>query len=153
MSVKPIPDGYHSIMPYLIVKGAADAIEFYKKAFGATQRMCLSGPGGTVMHAELMIGNSVVSLADEFPDMNVLAPQSPGSSGVGICLYTENVDQVVEAAVAAGATIQRPVQDQFYGDRSGTLVDPFGHQWTIATHIEDVTEEEINRRMAEMHGG
>jgi PhnB protein len=150
MTVKPIPEGYHSITPYLIVKGAAEAIEFYMKAFNATEIMRLPGPGGKVMHAEMQIGNSRVMMADECPEMQALAPESPGKSGVGICLYVENVDEIVAQTIDAGATVQRPLQDQFYGDRSATLQDPFGHVWTVATHIEDVTEDEINRRMEEM---
>ncbi len=150
MTVQPIPEGYHSITPYLIVKGAAAAIDFYKKAFGANELMQLDGPQGTLMHAEIQIGDSRVMLADECPDMKALAPQSPGSSGVGICLYVENVDEIVAQAIAAGAKEQRPLADQFYGDRSATLEDPFGHVWTVATHIEDVPPEEINRRLEEM---
>jgi PhnB protein len=150
MTVKPIPDGYHSVTPYLIVKGAGDAIEFYKRAFGATEIMRLSGPGATVAHAEIQIGDSRIMLADENPPMNFLAPLSPGSCGVSICLYVENVDRVVAQATGAGAQVQRPLMDQFYGDRSATLEDPFGHVWTVATHIEDVPQEEIDRRLAEM---
>ncbi len=150
MTVKPIPDEYHSVTPYLIVKGAANAIVFYQKAFGATEVMRLDGPGGSVMHAEMQIGDSRIMMADECPDMSALAPQSPGSSGVGLCLYVENVDEVVAQAIEAGAKVQRPLQDQFYGDRSATLEDPFGHVWTVATHIEDVSPEEMDRRMAEM---
>jgi PhnB protein len=150
MTVKPIPGGYHTVTPYLIAKGAADAIDFYKQAFGATEIMKLDGPGGTIMHAEIQIGDSRIMIADEFPEMNALAPQSPGSSGVGIMLYVEKVDETVATAIEAGATIQRELQDQFYGDRSATLHDPFGHVWTVATHIEDVSGEEINRRMNKM---
>lgn len=150
MTVKPIPDGYHSVTPYLIVKGAADAIEFFRNAFNAIEIMRLGGPDGKVMHAEIQIGDSRIMLADEHPEMNALAPQSPGSAGVGICLYVENVDEIVARAIDAGATMQRPLQDQFYGDRSATMEDPFGHVWTVATHIEDVPPEEINRRMEEM---
>ena len=150
MTVKPIPDGYHSVTPYLIVKGAADALEFYKKAFGATEIMRLAGQEGKVAHAEIQVGDSRIMLADEHPEMNALAPQSPGSSGVGICLYVENVDELFSQATAAGAKVQRPLTDQFYGDRSATLEDPFGHVWTIATHIEDVPPDEIDRRMEEM---
>ena len=150
MSVQPIPAGYHSITPYLIAKNAGEAIEFYKEVFGAEETMRLEGPGGSVAHAELRIGTSMLMLAEEHPQMNALAPQSPGSSGVGICFYVEDCDAVFERAVAKGANIQRPLQDQFYGDRSGTLVDPYGHQWTIATHIEDLSNEEIQQRMAEM---
>ena len=150
MTVKPIPDGYHSVTPYLIVKGAASAIEFYKKAFGASEIMRMAGPEDKVQHAEIQIGDSRVMLADECPEMNVLAPQGPGNSGVGICLYVEDVDAIVGRAIDAGAKVQRPLQDQFYGDRSATLEDPFGHVWTIATHIEDVAPDEIQRRMKDM---
>ena len=150
MTVKPTPDGYHSLTPYLIVKGASDAIEFYKKAFNATEIMRLGGPGDSVMHAEIQLGDSRVMMSDENPGMNAHAPQSPGSSGVGFCLYVENVDEMVAQAIDAGAKVQRPLQDQFYGDRSATLEDPFGHVWTVATHIEDVSPEEIDRRMAKM---
>jgi len=150
MTVKPIPDGYHSVTPYLIVKGAADAVDFYSKAFGATEVMRLGGPDGKVGHAELQVGDSRIMMADECPEMNALAPQSPGSSGVGICLYVENVDDVVAQAIDAGAKVQRPLQDQFYGDRSATLEDPFGHVWTVATHVKDVPPEELDRRIAEM---
>lgn len=150
MTVKPIPDGYHSLTPYLIVKGAADAMEFYRRAFHATEIMRLGGPDGRVAHAELQIGDSRIMLADEIPEMNALAPQAPGSSGVGFCLYVENVDAVVAQAIAAGATVQRPLEDQFYGDRSATLEDPYGHVWTVATHIEDVPPDEVDRRLEEM---
>jgi len=150
MSVKPVPDGYRTVTPYLIVAGAAKAIEFYKRAFGAKERMRHEMPGGAIGHAEIEIGDSVIMLADEFPEMGAKSPQSIGGTPVGICLYVENVDARFEQAVKAGAKIERPLQDQFYGDRSGTVVDPFGHKWTIATHIEDVSEEELSRRMAAM---
>ena len=150
MTVKPIPEGFHSVTPYLIIKGAADAIEFYKKAFDATEIMRMDAPGGTLGHAEIKIGDSIIMMADEHPEMNALAPQSPGSSGASICLYVEDVDATVDRSLEAGAQIQRPLQDQFYGDRSATLVDPFGHVWTVATHIEDVPPEEIGRRWEEM---
>lgn len=150
MSVKPIPDGYHSITPYLIVKGAANAIEFYKKAFGATELMRVPGPGGALMHAEIKIGDSIVMLADEFPDMGALSPTTIGDSPVGLMIYLPNVDEVFARAIAAGGKELRPLQNQFYGDRSGTLTDPFGHKWTISTHVEDVSHEEIERRMAAM---
>lgn len=150
MAVKAIPDGYHSVTPYLIVKRAAQALDFYKQAFGADEIMRMEMEG-KIGHAEIQIGNSRIMLADEHPEMNALAPASAGSSGVGLCLYIENVDDVVSRAVEAGATIERPLQDQFYGDRSATLVDPYGHRWTVATHIEDVTPEEMDRRMAAMH--
>ena len=150
MTVKPSPDGYHSFTPYLIVQGADDAIDFYKKAFGAEEIMRLEVPDKIVRHAEIQIGDSRIMLSDEHPEMKALAPQSPGSSGVSFYLYVENVDEIVSQAISAGAKVQRPLQDQFYGDRSATLEDPFGHVWTVATHIEDVTPEEINRRMEEM---
>ena len=146
MTVKPIPDGYHTATPYLIVKGAAGAIEFYKKAFGATELMRLADPSGKVGHAEIKIGNSPIMLADEFPEMGFRGPQSLGGSTVSILLYVEDVDARFSRAIAAGAKVVRPVQDQFYGDRSGTLADPFGHVWTIATHKEDVSPEEIHNR-------
>jgi PhnB protein len=149
MAVKPIPDGYHSITPYLIVSGASSAIDFYKKVFAATEIMQLPGPGGKVMHAEIKIGDSMVMLADEFPEMNIQGPESIGGSPVGICLYVEDADTTFKRAIDAGATEERPLQDQFYGDRSGTVVDPFGHKWTICTHIEDLSPEEIEKRMAE----
>lgn len=148
MTVKPIPDGYHSVTPYLIVNEGAKAIDFYKRAFGAAELFCFPGPGGKIMHAELKIGDSPIMLADEFPEMGAISPKSLGGSPVGILLYVENCDVVFKQAVAAGATVERPVQDQFYGDRSGTVMDPFGHKWTIATHIEDVSVEEVNRRAA-----
>jgi PhnB protein len=148
MPVKPVPEGYHTVTPYLIVNGGAKAIEFYKRALGATEKLRLEGPDGKIGHAEIEIGDSVVMLADEFPEMGAKSPQSIGGTPVGICLYVENVDARFEQAVKAGAKIERPLQDQFYGDRSGTVIDPFGHKWTIATHIEDVSEEELSRRMA-----
>jgi len=145
--IKPVPDGYHTATPYLVVNGAARALEFYKKAFGATESMRLPGPEGKVMHAEIKIGDSTIMLADEFPEMGAKGPQAFGGSPVSILLYVEDVDARFSRAVAAGATVQRPVQDQFYGDRSGTLVDPFGHTWSIATHKEDVSPEEMAKRM------
>lgn len=150
MSVKPIPEGYHAVTPYLIVSGAAQALDFYKLAFNAEERMRLQGPDGKIGHAEIQIGDSVVMLADEFPQMGARSPQSIGGTPVGLCVYVENVDARFQQAVAAGAKIERPLQDQFYGDRSGTVIDPFGHKWTLATHIEDVEPEEISRRMAAM---
>ena len=153
MPVKPIPDGYHTVTPYLIVQGAAAAIEFYKKAFGATELFRMPGPGGKVAHAEIQVGDSRVMLADEHPEMGVKAPGSFGGSPVGLMLYVEDVDDRFNRAVAAGAKVKKPLADQFYGDRSGSLTDPFGHQWTIATHREDVSPEEIDRRMREMMKG
>jgi PhnB protein len=146
MAVKPIPDGYHTITPYLIVKGGAQALDFYKKAFGATEVMRMAGPDGRIGHAEIKIGDSPIMLADEHPEMGFRGPQSLGGSAVGIVLYVPNVDALFKQAVAAGGKELRPVQDQFYGDRSGTLQDPFGHVWTVSTHIEDLTDEEIGKR-------
>lgn len=150
MSVKPIPDGYHTVTPYLLVRGAHDALAFYQKAFNARELMRMADPQGRVGHAEIQIGDSRIMVADEHPEMNALAPQSPGSSGVGICLYVENVDKIFEQAVQAGAKVQRPLANQFYGDRSATIQDPFGHVWTIATHVEDVSPEELNRRAQQL---
>ncbi len=147
---KPIPDGYHSITPYLITKGAAAAIEFYKKAFGAVELVRMPQPDGRVGHAELKIGDSVIMLADEFPEMNAVGPQTLGNSPVGILLYVDDADTVFNRALSLGATVNKPLADQFYGDRNGTLIDPLGHQWTIATHKEDVSPEEMKRRMAAM---
>lgn len=148
MNPSHIPSGYHSVNPYLIVDNAARAMEFYQKAFGAQEVMRLGAPGGKIMHAEVQIGDSKVMFADEVPQMGALSPKSVGGSSVFVGLYVENVDEVVARAAAAGAQVLRPVQDQFYGDRSGTVLDPFGHKWTIATHKEDVTPEEIERRFA-----
>lgn len=146
MAVKPIPDGYNSVTPYLIVRDAASAIDFYQKAFGAEPRTRMDGPGGKVMHAELKIGNSYIMLADEMPDMGFVGPQSLGGTSVSILLYVDDVDVRFKQAVAAGASVSRPIEDQFYGDRSATLQDPFGHVWTIATHKEDVSGVEMKRR-------
>jgi len=149
MAVKPIPEGYHSVTPYLIIKGAAEAIEFYKKAFGATELMRMPTPQGTIAHAEIKIGDSPVMLADEYPEMGYRSPASLGGSGLSLMLYIENCDEVFKRALAAGAKELQPLQDQFYGDRSGTLQDPFGHVWTIATHVEDVPPDELERRAQE----
>jgi PhnB protein len=146
MAAKVIPDGYHSVTPYLIVKGADRAIDFYKNVFGASQRMRMDGPNGTVGHAEIEIDGSVIMLADEFPDMGFRSPQSLGGTGVSLHLYVKEVDSCFSRAVAAGAKALRPVQDQFYGDRSGTVEDPFGHVWTISTHKEDLSPEELRKR-------
>jgi len=147
MTVNPIPEGYHSVTPYLIIRGAAQALEFYGRALGATEVMRLEH-GDKIGHAEIKLGDSHVMLADEFPEMGAVSPQSLGGTPVGICLYVPNVDALFAQAVAAGAIIERPVQDQFYGDRSGTIVDPFGHKWTLATHIENLTPAQISERMA-----
>jgi PhnB protein len=146
MAVKPIPDGYHSVTPYLIVKSASKAIDYYKKAFGATEIMRFPGPNNTVAHAELQIGDSRIMLADESNEYK--SPQSVGGSPVSLMIYVPDVDKVFNQAVSAGAKSARAIQDQFYGDRSGNLIDPFGHVWTVATHKEDVSMEEMQRRMA-----
>jgi PhnB protein len=151
--VKPIPEGYHSLTPYLIVTDGARAIEFYKKAFGATEVMRFPAPGGKIGHAELRIGDSLVMLADEHPDMGCRGPEAYGGTPVSLHLYVEDVDRVFGQALAAGAKQQRPVKDQFYGDRSGTLQDPFGHVWTVSTHKEDLSPEEMQKRAAAAHGG
>ena len=151
--VKPIPDGYHTATPYLIVRGAAAAIEFYKKAFGATELFRMDGPGGKIGHAEIRIGDSPIMLADEHPEMGAKSPQSFGGSPISIMLYVEEVDAVVGRAVAAGAKVTRPIEDKFYGDRSGCLEDPFGHTWHVSTHKEDVSKEELDRRAAALFGG
>jgi len=148
MSVRAIPAGYHSVTPYLYVNGAAEAIEFYKQAFGAVEVLRLDAPGGMIAHAEIKIGDSHVMLTDEWPQMDALGPTSRGGTTVGLCVYTEDCDAMFNRAVSAGATIVRPVQDQFYGDRAGTVKDAAGHQWTIATHIEDLSADEIKARMA-----
>ncbi len=150
MPVKPIPEGYHSVTPYLIVDGAAKALDFYQKAFGAKELFRMPGPGGKLMHSEFQVGNSRVMMADEHPEMGYRGPKAVGGTTVSLCIYTENVDALFDRAIAAGAKVQRPVQDQFYGDRTGTLEDPFGHVWSIMTHKEDVSMEEMERRMKAM---
>ncbi len=147
MAVSSVPEGYTSVTPYLIITGAADAIEFYKRVFGATELMRFGGPDGKVGHAELQIGSSRIMLADEHPEMGYRSPQTVGGSGTGIMLYVDDVDAVFSRAVDAGARTHQAVKDQFYGDRSGAVIDPFGHWWTIATHVEDVSPEEMQRRM------
>jgi PhnB protein len=146
--VKPIPEGYHSATPYLIVKDAARAIEFYKRAFGATELLRMAAPGGKIGHAEIKIGDSPIMLADEVPDMGALSPESLGGTPVSILIYVEDVDAGFNKAIAAGAKMQRPVKDQFYGDRTGGVTDPFGHVWYVATHKEDVSPEEMRKRAA-----
>jgi PhnB protein len=148
--IKPIPKGYHAVTPYLSVKGAAGAIAFYKKAFEAKEVMRMPGPGGTIGHAEIQVGDSRIMLADEFPEMNFRSPHSVGGTPVNIHLYVSDVDKVVKKAVAAGAKSLRPVADQFYGDRSGSLEDPFGHVWHIATHKKDIPVKELKKRAAAM---
>ena len=144
----PIPDGHHTITPHLVIKGASEAIEFYKRAFGATELLRMADPQGRIGHAELRIGDSVIMLADEHPEMSYRGPHTLGGSSVSILLYLEDVDAVFARALKAGAKSRRPVADQFYGDRMGTLEDPFGHVWSVATHVEDVSPEELERRAA-----
>jgi PhnB protein len=150
MSVRHIPEGYATATPYLVIKGAAEAIEFYKRALGATELMRFPMPDGKVAHAEIQIGNSRIMIGDENPEKGYHGTQGPGASGAGIMLYLENVDDVFNRALGAGAKALEPVKDQFYGDRSGTLIDPFGHWWTLATHVEDVAPEEMQRRAEAM---
>ncbi len=145
--VKPVPDGYHHITPYLVIQGAAAAIDFYKKVFGATELFRMPQPDGRVGHAELKIGDSVFMLADEFPEMQIVGPRTLGNTPVGLHVYVEDADATFNHALSLGSRVKKPMADQFYGDRSGTIEDPFGHKWTIATHKEDVTPEEMKRRM------
>jgi PhnB protein len=143
---KPIPDGYHSVTPYLLIRGASDAMAFYSKAFDAVEILRLTMPDGKIAHAEIRIGNSHVMLADEHPDMDFLGPQSRGGTTVSLMIYVEDVDTVYARALEAGGVELKPLSDQFYGDRSGTLTDPWGHVWTVATHVEDISQDEIERR-------
>jgi len=152
MKTKYIPDGYHTATPYLIVNGGARAIEFYKQAFGATEVMRMPAPGGKLGHAEIKIGDSKIMLADEFPEMDARGPQTIGGTPVSLMLYSEDCDAVTARAVASGAKVLRPVEDHFYGDRSGTILDPFGHKWTIATHKADLSAEELQKRAAALFG-
>ncbi len=151
MSVKHIPDGYHSVTPYLIVAGAARALDFYQKAFGAEEIIRVPQPDGRIRHAELRLGTSVIMLADENPEMHARGPKSIGGTPVSLMVYVEDVDKVFARAVEAGATVERPLANQFYGDRTGGVVDPFGHRWYLATHVEDVAPEEMERRMKAQH--
>jgi PhnB protein len=150
MAVKPIPDGYHTVTPYLIVHDAAGAIAFYQKAFGAKELFRFPMPDGRVGHAELKIGDSPIMLADEFPQMDARSPKSLGGTPTGIMLYVEDADALTAQAVAAGAKVLQPIEDKFYGDRSATVADPYGHKWTISTHKEDVPMAEMQRRMQAM---
>ena len=150
--VKPIPEGYHSVTPYLIVDGGAQAIDFYKKAFGATELFRMEHQG-KIGHAELKIGDSPIMLGDEHPEMGYKGPKAFGGTPVSLMIYVEDVDTVYKRAIESGGIEMKPLQDQFYGDRSGTLTDPFGHVWTIATHKEDVTPEEVEKRLAAMGHG
>jgi PhnB protein len=149
MSDSHRPEGYHTVTPYLTVDGAAEAIDFYKKALGATEVFRLP-MGDRIGHAELRIGDSMVMLSDEFPEMDHLGPAARGGATSSLMIYLDNVDAAFDQAVAAGAKAERPVEDQFWGDRMGTIVDPFGHRWMLATHVEDIAPEELERRMAEM---
>lgn len=151
--VKPIPEGYHTVTPYLMIRDAARAIEFYKEAFGAREIHRMVMPEGRIGHAEIQIGDSRIMLADEFPEMGFVGPQTRGGTTVSLMVYVEDVDAVFDRAVKAGAKVTRPVANQFYGDRLGGLEDPFGHAWHISTHIEDVSPEEMQRRSEEQHKG
>jgi PhnB protein len=154
MGVQPIPEGYHSLTAVLAVEDASAAIDFYKQAFGAKERMRMDAPGGKIAHAELEIGDSLIMLSDPFPQSTVKPPNEAGTSTMSIFMYSEDVDAAIERAVGAGATLTRPAEDMFWGDRFGTVTDPYGHQWAIATHVEDIPPEEIEERgkaaMAEM---
>jgi PhnB protein len=151
--VKPIPDGYPQVTPYLCVDDAKAAIEFYSRALGAKERMHMPGPDGKIGHAELELGESLIMLADEFPEMGIRGPKAVGGTPVMIMIYVEDADAVFDAAVAAGATSLRPVENQFYGDRTGQFEDPFGHRWSVATHVEDVPPDEMEKRAAEAMSG
>lgn len=146
MPVKAIPDGYHSVTPYLSIKGAAEAIEFYKKAFGAVELFRLAMPEGVIGHAELQIGNSRIMIADPCDDVSFADPKTLGGSTIGLYLYVDDVDRQFSQAISAGAKSVKPVEDQFYGDRTGAIEDPYGHRWFLATHKEDLTPEELNQR-------
>ena len=146
--VKPIPDGYHTLTPYLIIKGATQALDFYKKAFGATELFRMEAPGGKIGHAEIKIGDSPIMLADEHPEIGAVSPQTVGGCPVHLMIYVDDVDSVFNQAVAAGAKVKDPVSDKFYGDRMGGVTDPFGFLWYIATHVEDVSPEEMSKRAA-----
>jgi len=150
-NAKPIPAGYHSVTPYLIIDGAADAIDYYKKAFDATELFRMEHQG-KIGHAELKIGDSPIMLADEQPALGYRAPTALGGTPVSLMIYVEDVDTIYKQAIAAGGKELKPLQDQFYGDRSGTFTDPYGHVWTVATHKEDVTPEEMDRRIQAAHG-
>ncbi len=149
MAVEAIPKGYHTITPYMTVRDAARAIEFYKQAFGAVERGVMKAPDGKIMHAELLIGDSIIMLGDEFPQFGTLSPQSTGGAGMGLHIYIEDVDSAFDRAVKAGATVEMPVADMFWGDRYGKLADPFGHKWSIGTHKRDVTGEEMEAAQRE----
>jgi len=151
--VKPIPDDYPRVCPYLHIDGAAEAIKFYKQVFGATERLRMDDPEGKVGHAELALGDSVVMLADEFPEMDIRGPKALGGTPVVLSIYVEDVDATVSRAILLGARVTRPIEDKFYGDRVAQIEDPFGHAWSVQTHIEDVPSEEMARRAQELAGG
>lgn len=152
-AVKPIPDGYHAVTPYLAFSGAADAIEFYKKAFGAVELFRMDAPDGKIGHAEIRIGDSPIMLADEHAEYKCISPKTLGGCPVSLMLYVEDVDTVFKQALEAGAEEFRPIETKFYGDRSGSLIDPFGYMWHVGTHVEDVAPEEMEKRAAAAHGG
>jgi PhnB protein len=149
MSVQPIPKGYHTITPHMTVRDAARAIEFYKQAFGAKDKGAMKDANGKIMHAEIVIGDSTIMLADEFPEFGALSPQTTGGAGMGLHIYLEDVDSAFDRAVKAGATVEMPVADMFWGDRYGKLRDPFGHKWSIGTHKADLSAEEMKKGMDE----
>ncbi len=151
--VRPIPEGYPQVSPYLSVDGANEAMAFYASVFGATERMRMPAPGGKIGHAELQIGDALIMLSDEFPDMGNHSPKSIGGTPVTISVYVEDVDAVYERAVSNGAIAIRPVENQFYGDRTGMFEDPFGHRWNVATHVEDISPDEMAARAAQMMEG
>jgi len=150
MTAKAIPEGFHSVTPYMTCRDAARAIEFYKAAFGAVEKGVMRSPDGKVAHAELRIGDSIIMLGDEFPEMGALSPQSTGGAGVGLHIYLEDVDAAFDRAVKAGAKVEMPVADMFWGDRYGKLADPFGHKWSIGTHKQDVSMQEMEETMKQM---
>jgi len=147
MPVQPVPEGYHTVIPYLAVDDAQAAIDFYRRAFGAKERLHMAGPDGRIAHAELEIGDSVVMLSDPFPQFSAKPPKELGGNSANVMLYVENVDELVQQAVDAGATITTPVENQFWGDRYGSVTDPFGHTWLVSTHVEDVPPEELQERL------
>lgn len=151
-NVSPVPSGYHSVTPYLLIGGASAAIDFYIRAFGAAEILRLTAPDGRIGHAEIRIGDSRVMLADEHPEMDFLGPLSRGGTTVSMLIYVDDVDAVFARAIAAGATELRPLCDQFYGDRSGAVTDPWGHVWSLASRIEEITPEEIQNRFQELYG-
>jgi PhnB protein len=151
--VKPIPDGYPQITPYLTIGGASAAIDYYGKVFGAKERLRMAEPDGKIGHGELEIGDSLIMLSDEYPDRGIIGPRTIGGTPVTISIYVEDVDAIYDRAVQAGAKALRPVENQFYGDRSGQFEDPFGHRWSVATHVEDVSAEEMAKRAAQITDG